>query len=182
MIRVSSRLAPHNEYGNTADIRAGADAQGYPDTPPMSLYRIDEWDYPEATADTITLDWSDYTKVEWRYGDDHLYHRTQDGVTHQTITRDGTRSDITAEVLVVLEGEFYTQYPTGVGTAVPATDTAGSGPAYVFARGRVWQGTWQRAQYADEFVLISSDGSEAVVPPGFAWVSIFPQQRSVTWK
>lgn len=180
LFRIPSRPGPHDLYGSTDDMRAGGDAQGYPDVPPTPMYEIGEWDYPDATAETITLDWSDTVTVEWEYSD-RRYHRVQEGVPHETITRDGERTQISAEILVVLGGEFYTAFPPGSGSAVPAIDTAGSGPAWVFARGRVWEGTWQRAQYGDPFVLLNSDGSTAVVPTGEPWVSVFPEHRSVTW-
>jgi len=181
LFRISSRLAPHNLYGNTVDMRAGADSQGYADTPPRPLYDIGEWDYPADDAESITMDWSDAVTVTWDYVDGR-YERTQDGVAHESITASGDRTRITAEVLVVLGGEFYTVFPPTSGSAIPAIDTAGSGPAWVFARGRVWQGTWQRSQYEDRFQLVSSDGSAATVPSGFAWVSVFPEHRAVTWQ
>lgn len=180
LFRIAGRPAPHDLYGTTADMRAGADAQRYDDLPPTPLYEIGEWEYPQETATSVTLDWSDAVTVEWDYSDGR-YHRVQDGIAHESITKDGQRTQISVEVLVVLGGEFYTAFPPSDGTAVPAIDTAGSGPAWVFARGRVWQGTWQRAQYEDPFTLVSSDGTAAVVPPGFAWVSVFPEHRPVTW-
>jgi hypothetical protein len=180
MFRIASRPGPHDLYGSTDDMRAGADLQGYPDTQPRPLYSIGEWPYPDAEATTVTLDWSDAVTVEWSYADG-IYSRTQDGAVHEVITRDGARSQIQVEVLVVLGGEFYTVTPTGDGSAVPAIDTAGSGPAWVFARGRVWQGAWERAQYGDPFVLKGLDGTIATVPPGTAWVSVFPQHRNVVW-
>jgi hypothetical protein len=182
LFRVSGRQAPHNLYGSTLEARAGADAQGYDDTPPPPLYEIGTWEYPSDIAESITMDWSDEVTVVWDYDPaDKRYYREQDGVPHETITRDGVRTQISAEVLVVLAGEFYTAFPPGSGSAVPAIDTAGSGPAWVFARGRVWQGLWQRAQYDDPFALTSPDGSSAVVPPGEPWVSVFPQHRTISW-
>jgi hypothetical protein len=180
MYRIPGRPAPHDLYGATLDMRAGADLQGYADTPPAPLYEIGEWVYPDAPATTITLDWSDAVTVEWTYADG-MYTRVQDGIPHEVITRDGERTQIAVEVLVVLGGEFYTVSPTGEGSAVPAIDTVGTGPAWVFARGRIWQGAWNRAGIGDPFQLSSLDGTPAVVPPGFAWVSVFPQHRNITW-
>lgn len=178
LFRIPGRPGPHDLYGNTEDMRDGADAQGYADDPPVSLYAIDDWDYPDAVADSVTLDWSAAVTVDWDYSDG-VYLRTHNGTEHDVITRDGERTQISADVLVILTGDFYTAYPPGQGSAVPATDTAGSGRAFVFARGRVWEGTWERANYPDQFRLYSLDGTEAVVPAGFAWVSVFPDHRSI---
>lgn len=180
--RVSGRPAPHDLFVSTFDARDGADRQGYPESPPPPLYEIGTWDYPDETATTVTMDWSDAVTVEWDYNSlDKRYYRIQDGVAHEVLTGDDERTQISAEILVVFGGEFYTAFPPGGGTAVPAIDTAGSGPAWVFARGRVWQGTWQRSQYDDPFVLMNADGSTAVVPTGEPWVSVFPEHRSISW-
>lgn len=182
LFRVSGRSAPHNLFGSTFDARTGAETYGFTEDPPTPLYAIDTWEYPEETAGSITMDWSDQVTVEWDYDAlDKRYYRIQDDVAHETINSDGDRTQISAEVLVVLAGEFYTAFPPSSGTAVPAIDTAGSGPAWVFARGRVWQGTWERADYADPFVLRNADGSTAVVPAGDPWVSVFPEHRSISW-
>lgn len=178
LFRIPGRPGPHDLYGDTDDMRDGADAQGYADEPPVAPYEIGTWEYPEAVAESVTLDWSDAVTVEWDYADG-VYSRTHNGVPHENVDRDGERSPMQADVLVVLTGEFYTAFPPADGQAIPATDTAGSGRAFVFARGRVWEGTWERAQYEDPFRLYSLDGTEAVVPAGFAWVSVFPEHRSI---
>ncbi|MEE9298760.1 MAG: DUF3048 domain-containing protein [Acidimicrobiia bacterium] len=183
LFRISSRVAPFNLYGNTADMRAGADSLEFDNDPPTSLYPIVEWEFPEAIAHQIVLDWSDTVTVTWDW-DGEVYRRTHNGEDHVVVDQKGNLERITAEVLVVLGAEFYTQFPPPSDSdwqAVPALDTAGSGRAWVFARGRIWQGTWQRAQYADEFKLLNSDGTQTGVPAGFSWVSIFPDHRSVDW-
>ncbi len=40
MFRVSTKVAPHNLFGDTEDLRAGADLLEFPDDPPQSLYQI----------------------------------------------------------------------------------------------------------------------------------------------
>ena len=122
--------------------------------------------------------------MDWDW-DGETYLRTHNGVAHQIVDREGNPTQISADVLVILAGEFYTQFPPPAESdwqAVPATETLGSGAAWVFSRGAVWEGTWQRSDYSDPFTLLNADGSEAGVPPGFAWVSIFPEHRSVTWE
>ncbi len=183
LFRISTKVAPHNLYGTTEGMREGAAALGFDTEMPGSLYPIVEWDFPDAIAHEVVLDWSDVVTVEWRW-DGEVYRRTHNGEDHEIVDEEGNRQRITAEVLVVLGAEFYTQFPPPSDSdwqAVPALDTAGSGQAWVFARGRIWQGTWQRAQYDDSFQLLNTDGTPAGVPAGFSWVSVFPEHRPVDW-
>jgi hypothetical protein len=175
LFRISAKVAPHNLYGNTENMRTGADANEFPDDPPGPLYDIVQWSIPETVANEIVLDYSDNVTVTWNWDPDtERYLRTHNGTPHEIIDRDGTAEQIYAEVLVILDGEFYTQFPPPEDAdwqAVPATETIGSGNAWVFARGAVWEGTWQRSDYDDPFTLLNSDGSETGVPAGFSWVS-----------
>ena len=43
------------------------------------------------------------------------------------------------------------------------------------------EGTWERDAVDEPFRLFDADGNPAVVPPGIPWISVFPQERSVTW-
>jgi len=184
MFRISAKAAPHNLYGKTEDLRAGADALEFPNDPPQSLYPIVQWDIPETTADQIVLDYSDEVTVTWDW-DGESYLRTHNGIAHQILDQQGNAQQIAVDVLVILGAEFYTAFPPPDQSgwqAVPALDTAGSGPAWVFSRGAVWEGRWERAQYDDQFRLIGDDGADAGVPPGFSWVSVFPDHRAVTWE
>lgn len=184
MFRISAKAAPHNLYGTTEDLRAGADALEFPDDPPQSLYSIVQWAIPETKADQIVLDWSDNVTVTWDW-DGERYLRTHNGVPHEIVDQDGNAEQIAVEVLVILDGGFSTLFPPPSDSdwqAVPVTETLGSGAAWVFARGAVWQGTWERSDYSDSFTLRNADGTEAGVPPGFSWVSVFPDHRTVTWE
>jgi len=180
LFRISSRKAPHNLYGDTTKMRAVADARGYSNDPPGTLYRVDTWTLPDETATTITLDWADGDVVTWTYDEaTRTYLRQTNGKKHNNVDRQGNVTQMHADVLVVLTGSETVAYPpTGVsGSGVPETNTLGTGAAYVFARGRVWQGTWKRNAIGDPFTLLNADGSEAAVPAGFPWISIFPAQR-----
>jgi len=183
LYRIGTRTAPHNLYGDTAALQETSDLRGYNNDPPVGLYKVDTWRIPDAVATEISLDWADGDVVSWTYDEvGQTYLRETNGRNHNTVDRDGTLTQVHAEVLVILTGEEYTAYPpAGVaGSGVPATETVGSGDAYVFARGRMWQGTWERDTINDPFTLLNADGTEAVVPAGFPWVSIFPQERSIS--
>ena len=179
MFRTSLHTVPHNLYGRTETLRASADARGYTNNPPAHFLTVDDWPYPDDTATEIVLTWSNATTVTWRYDEEtRNYLRWANDAVHEVQDDEGNRTQIAVDVLVILVGDLYTA--TGAGTSVPAIDTVGSGEAWVFARGRMWRGTWKRDEIAEPFTLISPDGTAAVVPAGFSWTSVFPAGRSIT--
>jgi hypothetical protein len=181
MFRTSLHAAPHNLYGDTETLRARAEARGYTDNPAQHIFTIDDWPYPEATATEIRLSWSGSTNVIWTYeAETRTYLRTINNLVHNVQDEDRNLTQIAVDVLVIFESRLYTASPTGAGTSVPALDTLGSGDAWVFARGRMWQGTWERDNMSDPFTLVSADGTTAVVPAGLSWTSVFPDDRSIT--
>lgn len=181
MFRSSLHAAPHNLYGRTETLRSRADARGYTNNEPMPLLPIDDWDYPDEVASEIELRWSDTNVVTWSYfPDKRTYGRWTNGSRHYIQDEDREQTQVEAEVLVILVGDVYTAYPPADGTPVPATDTVGSGEAWVFARGRVWHGSWRRDDIDDPFTLSAQDGTPAVVPAGFPWISIFPTGHTIT--
>lgn len=181
--RIGSRSAPHNLYGSTVELRAEADGRGFPDEMGVPLYEVAAWDTPpEEAAETISLTFTPGTTMTWTY-EDGRYLRSMGGFGQDWIDAAGTREQIAADVLVVLGGTQYTAYPPAGarGSAVPATETTGTGWVLVFADGVVAKGTWSRATYDDPFVLVGEDGLPLTVPPGFPWISVFPAHREVTW-
>jgi hypothetical protein len=184
--RISTRPRPHNLYGDTAGLRQTADGRGYSDEFGTALYAIAPWEVlPDEQADTIVLNWSTTATYSWQYHDGKYlrFIGADDPHPHNGVDREGNVEQISVDVLVVLEGTRYTAYPAaGVkGNEVPAIDTLGSGPAHIFYQGRVMTGTWERESIEDPFALFDESGDPMTVPPGKPWISIFPEQRSVSW-
>src|SRR5690554_5310525 len=183
MFRISERAAPHNLYGNTIELRQVADDREIPDTPPpTSLWEFGEMpeDAPEATD--ITFTFSSTTTTGWTWNGT-TYERSIDGAESTWLNPEGEVERITADVLVAIVGEQYTASPPAGsrGSAVPATSTIGSGDFYVFADGKVIEGTWAREDASEPFTLTTADGEDLVVPPGFAWISVVPDEGAVEW-
>lgn len=181
--RIGTRSAPHNLFASTVELRAEADARGYPDDFGVPLYEVAPWEgLPDETADTISLTFAPGTTITWTY-ENGKYVRWMGGFSQDWIDAEGTREQIAADVLVVLGGSQYTAYPpAGVGgSAVPATETTGSGWVLVFSEGRVASGTWSRATYDEPFTLVDENGDPLMVPPGHPWISVFPSDREVSW-
>ncbi len=180
--RVRGRSAPHNLYGDTTALRQTADGRGFPDEPPPEWFPLGgDLGGPPNVAGEVVLDWSDSTTVTWRW-EDGRYHRWHDGARHDWVDTDGNLGQIAADVLIVLEGTLYTASdPAGQGSSVPATETIGEGRALVFAKGKVAEGVWRRDEPGEMFELLTADGEPLAVPPGMPWISVFPNQRQVTW-
>jgi len=180
IFRIGSRVAPHNLFADTTALRETADSRGHSDEFGNPLYEIAGWDtLPDALAPTIELDWAPGHQVTWRYQDGE-YLRWEGSIEHRWVSRDGqSGGQLSADVLVILVGTQYAA--TGDGKSLPATETTGSGQAYVFSEGRVMSGTWARASVDDSFTLTADDGSPMTVPPGRPWVQIFPHNRFLDW-
>jgi hypothetical protein len=182
LFRISSRPAPHNLYGDTTELRASADALGLADEMIGPLYAVGPWTAPATPADTVKLDWASGHTVTWVY-QDGKYQRFEGTSAHNWIDKDGNTSQLAFDVLVVIVAdEFLSGPPSGQsGSSVPAARTAGEGSLFVFAEGRVLQGTWSREEIDQPFSFVDSDGNPLVVPPGVPWISVFPNGRTITW-
>ena len=182
MFRISTRVAPYNLYTSTLELRGEADRRGYADNPPPDLFRYGAFAYDRApAASTILMSWSDPIQVTWRW-DGGRYVRSMAGAVHSWRDQAGMTAQIAATNLIVIYGRRYlVTPPTGVsGSPVPAIETIGSGRMLLFSHGRVVEGTWTRPDNTTWFSF-QVGGSELVVPPGVPWISIFPEDRPVTW-
>ncbi len=165
--RIGSRRAPHNLYGDTTAFRT-LDGRGDYEEPLEPLWNFGELpdDAPEATQ--ITTNWRSGYVVNWSWNGE-VYERSTWDQPHTYLDDDNEAQRITADTLVMLEMDVYTA-SGGSGSAVPASDTVGSGTAWVFAGGRMQQGTWARDSDTEWFTLTAEDGSEMTVPPGRLWL------------
>ncbi|HUG74645.1 MAG TPA: DUF3048 domain-containing protein [Acidimicrobiia bacterium] len=181
--RASGRTAPHNLFADTMSIRSTAIARGWSNERPTALFEIGVWHIPDDAASQIEMYWADSNVVRWVWDpEEKVYSRWLGDTPHEWARRDGTREQITAQVLIIVEGTQYVERnPAGTGSNVPAIDTLGSGQAWVFAVGRVWQGSWQRSAYGEPFTLLDADGTPTVVPTGIPWISVFPEQRTIEY-
>ena len=172
--RVQGRRAPHNLFTNTLLLRDYADAQDHPDEPiegPMWAFGPMRQDAEEASK--VSFDFLG-NPVEWTWDETSgMWLRTLGGEESVTVTEDEEESQIAFPVLVAL---YVEQYSVG---DLPASRTAGQGLAYVFAEGKVVQGTWQREDIDGWFILEDNDGVTIEVPPGQVWISLIPNTTGI---
>lgn len=182
MFRISGRSAPHNLYGATSELRVVADERDLPNDPPGAPI----WEFGELPegepASEVRIVFSEGFAANWSW-DGQRYLRSLGGAPSEWRSEDGTTGQIAADTLVVLEGTFYTASPPSgwTGSAVPATESVGSGRAVVIAGGEAVEGRWERESHTEPFTLTTSDGDPLPVPPGIPWVSMLPNVGAVEW-
>ena len=179
--------APHNLYADTGSIRGEADGRGWSDARPPSVLIFGAESTPlQGEASRIELPFSDSPDAasEWTW-DGEQYVHSYGGEPHTWIDGEGAENPVTADILVVMSADRYTARPArpSDGNAVPATHTVGTGDALVFHSGGVIEATWTRDSI-DELIRIidNAEGADIIVPPGRVWVSIFPDDRTLSWE
>lgn len=182
--RMSERSAPHNLYVNTLRMRELADDRDYPDDPPEQPF-LPFGDPPAGLAtpaSQIRIDWAFGNHVEWVWDEDEgLWLRSQQGSPHGWIDAEGEERQIAVETLLVLDAPDYVAQPSGGGSAVPATETTGTGRALLFHDGTVIEGTWTRETVEDPFDL-EVGGRPLLVPAGEIWLTMHPDDDPVSWE
>ncbi|MGH3650702.1 MAG: DUF3048 domain-containing protein, partial [Acidimicrobiia bacterium] len=181
--RISSRRAPHNLYVDTLVLRETADAREYPNEPPEEpLWDFGPMPSSATSASEVNIDFSGNTVI-WTWDETAgLWLRTAYGEDSTYLDEDGNEQRIGMPVLVALYVEPYTATPGGgqSGTNLPSSRTTGSGQAYVFANGKVVEGTWERETETEWYTLTDSSGETIEVSPGKVWVALVPSTRGLT--
>lgn len=181
--RISSRRAPHNLYVNTPALRDRADANGYSDEAPDGpLWEFGPMSGLAEPASSVTIDFGNTVSWDWD-ADLGLWLRTAYGSESTYRNEDGSGDRIGVPVLVALFVEQYTASPpAGVGgKPLPSSRTTGSGKAYLFADGKVTEGTWERETEFDWFTLKDSNHEILMVPAGKAWLSLVPDHGGLSY-
>lgn len=182
MFRIGTRVAPYNLYTNTLELRREADRRGYPNTPPPPLFNFGQFQYGSAPfATSINVSWSDPVSTVWLW-DGSRYLRSMGTVPHRWTDQTGVGSQIAADTLIVIFGQYYevSPPPGAFGSTVPAMETIGTGRLLMFSNGHVVEGRWSRPDNETWFTF-TAGGAELTVPPGIPWIHIIPHDRPVTW-
>ncbi|HEY5890411.1 MAG TPA: DUF3048 domain-containing protein [Acidimicrobiia bacterium] len=175
--RISGRRAPHNLFMSTNLMREYADDRGYADDPQDGpMWEFGDLPSSATPVESVQMNFSG-NSTEWTWGEvEGGWLRTASGSDSNWRNQDGTEGRITMPVVVALAVEQYTaRPPAGVsGTPVPSSDVTGSGKAFVFADGKVVEGTWERESDEVWFTLKDDSGNIIPVPPGKVWISLVP--------
>lgn len=181
LFRISGRSAPHNLYTDTHRLRASADELDYPDVGPSGpIWEFGPMSGFSPAASSVRINFNGNI-VNWEWDEEtRLWLRSTGSSPSMWRARDGETGRIGVPVLVALYVEQYTAAPPGSGSSVPASRTVGSGKAFLFADGKVSEGTWTRDSQSDWFKLTDDHGEIILVPPGKVWVSLVPDHTGLT--
>lgn len=161
--RESSRSAPHNLIAETSKLWSLA-PEGSQPPPAQFVYRASDESIPPTALETGGAKISmDGVRVMWEWSTDFSrFLRSQDDKPHVDV--DDVR--VNAANVVVL----YVQY--GKSGYSPVAKTKGSGEAWVFTAGKLFQGTWERADATVPFTLRDTAGNIIKLTPGNTWVEL----------
>ena len=161
--RESSRSAPHNLLAETTKLWTLAPEGSQPPTPQFE-YRAATEVIPSTARETGGAKISmDGVKILWEWSSEFSrFVRSQDDKPHV----DFENVRISAANVVVL----FVQYSkSGIS---PVAKTKGSGEAWVFTAGKLFQGTWEREDSAKPFTLKDTAGNVIKLTPGNTWVEL----------
>ena len=170
--RESSRSAPHNLLAETTKLWTLA-PEGAQPPPPQFEYRAATEVIPPTARETggvkLTMDG---VRVLWEWSSEFSrFIRSQDDKPH--VDFDEVR--VNAANVVVL----YVNYSkSGIS---PVARTIGSGEAWVFTAGKLFQGTWERDDAAKPFTLKDTAGDVIKLTPGNTWVELTRVGKGVSY-
>jgi hypothetical protein len=170
--REGSRPAPHNLLAETTKLWTLA-PEGAQPPQPQFVYRAADEAIPATARETGGVKLSmDGVRVLWEWNAEFSrFLRSQDDKPHVDV--DDVR--VNAANVVVL----YVQYPKSGYS--PVAKTKGSGEAWVFTAGKLFQGTWERLDAAEPFTLKDTAGNVIKLTPGNTWVELTRTGKGVSY-
>lgn len=168
----SGRVAPYDTFTSTTAIWNLHTADP---TPPQPLFTYSETPPAGTQAGSVSIPFSSYSEVHWRYDPaNHLYLRYY-GTTPDRLS-DGVQNSA-ANVIVQFVNVYYGpwQENTGGGMEVQANlYTGASGQALLFRNGVEVQGDWSRSTLGQPTTFTTTSGSPIDLQPGRTWVELVP--------
>lgn len=166
---------PNHLATNPAALLEGAELGGRPtpfgDGPP-----------PDGDdAETVTVEVAPEARVvEWSWTGS-TWTRSQDGSPHQTLDDEREATDVTADVVLVLQANVRSAgYSDTAGFPVFDYDVIGGGDWTLLADGTVASGRWQRDSLAATWVLTDAEGEVVGLPDGRLWVMVVATEAELT--
>lgn len=160
--RDSDRPAPHNLIAETSKLWTLANEGSVPPQRQFEYRSVSDANASTSTTvDGFRIS-MDGVKAQWLWSAaDGAYLRVQDGTPHL----DAADVQLGVANVIVLEVEYSNTYS-------PAAKTVGSGRAYVFTNGVVYEGTWERSVRTEPWILRDSGGAVIKLTPGRTFVEI----------
>jgi hypothetical protein len=172
--RISERYAPHNLYTSTAALDKASQGRGYTTSNVKGFERKNEQPGQAVTARAINLTMSSALyNVHYDYDPaGNSYKRSEGGKPH-TDQRSGAQlapKTVVALVMNYAQNGIYSVY-----------QTLGSGKAYVFQDGVVYQGTWTKTAEKEQLTFKDDAGKTIQLNAGQTWFTLVKNTGSVAF-
>ena len=169
--RSSDKRAPHNLFTRTSSIWALDEGRGGRPPAQFSYGPTDDDGLP-ITGVKLRMDGG--MRASWEYdGSSGTFLRSRDDDPH--VLSDGAR--ISTHNVVVLQCEYRTSVAD---SRSPEAQTTGSGPAWVYVGGQMFEGSWARADETSGWTLTSASGEPILLQPGRTWVELIRAGQAVS--
>jgi hypothetical protein len=178
--RITSRVAPHNVYTSMSELNQIETNNGYGEPSFTGFVRKKEAPAktPNATSIDVNISGPAYNSHYDYDATTNRYKRSEGGQPHNVIDQNGTASQLTPKVVVLLTmpqslmaDHIHTVY-----------NTLGTGHAYIFQDGTVTEGNWKKSSRQENFTFTDNNGRVIGLNPGQTWVTVVGDTSYVTYK
>lgn len=175
--RAQDRYAPHNVYTSTNLLKKALD--DYTDS--YSEVAFDSWKFEELSSceenciqEVEVTFLGNVYKAIWKYNSStQKYERYQDGTLHL----DQNAEKIVADTVIVQKVE--TEVLDQIGRL--GMQTVGGGEAFVFSKGSIVVGRWEKESVSSRTKWLTDTGEEIGLSPGTIWVEVLNQRGNLTF-
>lgn len=171
--RSSAKAAPHNLFLSTKGIDKIASKKGFSlTTDDRKLSFAPKSEETSSSATSITIPFSYYAHVEWKYdAATDTYVRSHSGTPHVDAA---TGKQVRAKNIVVMWAKYTPQKKRDAAGSVTYDITlGGEGKTVVFKNGAKYKGTWKAsAKKLPRFY--DNNGNEIKLNPGNTWFEVPP--------
>jgi len=180
--RITTRVAPHNAYTNSAALIACLPRKGYPTTYqglPTRPFVDDAATANRPASQTVTVP---YHTVSVGYQFDRATDRYIRLLNGQKQIDPANNRQVVARNIIVMFQTVSNDYMDSSGIQRVAIANVGSGQAIVFKEGKAITGTWKKATDTALTRFYDSSGNEIPLVRGEIFIQSVPPGTAVTYK
>ena len=178
--RITTRVAPHNEYTSTADLIRCAASKGYPTTyqgPPSRPFVDDAPAADRPTTEAVFVPYRTVSVSYQYYPENDSYVRILDGKLQ--IDPANNQQVIARNIVVMFQTVTYDYFDVQERINV---GNVGTGKAIVFKEGKAIVGTWKKDTDSAITRYYDDSGKEIPFVRGEIFIQSVPPGTAVTYK
>ena len=180
--RTYDRVAPHNLYTATAQLRGytlQAGRPAYAVSPVALAHRVPDPYFHRPDTASVDVGFSSYAyNVHWSYDrNTNTYLRSAGGLA---LADPLSRRQVAPSNVVVLFTAL-TPDPDPFASDGVNVHTVGTGRALYFRDGHLVRGSWRKAAIAAPLELLDSQRKPQALNPGQTWIEVVPAGAPMSW-